>query len=127
MTAMSNIKAHEEFLTQYAIDGLLKIPNVEIYGPKDARNRVGLVAFNIEGMDPTVVAKNMDKYNVEVRSGTHCACLAHRYIGIMGSVRMSFYVYNTIEDVDKALSAVEKISKPGLNYIQPVNSLEPGL
>ncbi|UCE38803.1 MAG: aminotransferase class V-fold PLP-dependent enzyme [Thermoplasmata archaeon] len=110
-TAMTNIKLHEEELTQRAIDGLSKIPNVSIYGPKDAKKRVGLVAFNIEGLEPDAVALKLDKYGVEVRSGTHCACLAHRHIGIEGSVRMSFYVYNTLEEVDEVVRAVSEVSK----------------
>ncbi|UCG69787.1 MAG: aminotransferase class V-fold PLP-dependent enzyme [Thermoplasmata archaeon] len=110
-TAMRNIQAHEEEITQHAIDGLSKIPNVSIYGPKDARKRVGLVAFNIEGLEPDAVALKLDKYGVEVRSGTHCACLAHRHIGIEGSVRMSFYVYNTLEEVDEVVRAVSEVSK----------------
>ncbi len=110
-TAMTNIRLHEEELTQRAIDGLLKIPNVSIYGPKDARNRVGLVAFNINGMEFSEAAKELDKHGVEVRSGTHCACLAHRHVGIEGSVRMSFYIYNTLEEVDEVVRAVSEVSK----------------
>jgi selenocysteine lyase/cysteine desulfurase len=110
-TAMGNIKQHEEELVQCALDGLTKIPNVSVYGPMKATNRVGLVAFNIDGMESNEVAKNLDGYGVEVRSGTHCACLAHRYIGIEGSVRMSFYVYNDLQDVDRAVLAVGKVAQ----------------
>jgi len=110
-TAMKNIQRHEEELTQHALNGLSRIPGVIIYGPRDAKKRIGLVAFNIEGMEPSEVALELDKYGVEVRSGTHCACLAHRHIGILGSVRMSFYVYNTIREVDKVLRAVYLVSK----------------
>jgi selenocysteine lyase/cysteine desulfurase len=109
--AMKNIQKHEEELTQRAINGLSKVPGVTIYGTRVARKRVGLVAFNIGGMEPDEAAVHLDKYGIEVRSGTHCACLAHRHIGIMGSVRMSFYIYNTKREVDKAIWAVYQVSK----------------
>lgn len=116
--AMRNIQIHEEELTQHAIDGLSKIPNVNVYGIKNAKKRVGLVAFNIEGRGPEEVALSLDRYNVEVRSGTHCACLAHRYIGIMGSVRMSVYVYNTLEEVDYAVWAVEQVARSAVKVVR---------
>ena len=111
-TAMNNIREHEESLTQQAIDSLHKIPGVSIYGPMDAEKRAGLVAFNVDGMVPAEVAKQLSMRGVEVRNGTHCACMAHRHVGIMGSVRMSFYVYNNMEDIDRAVHAVkETVSK----------------
>jgi cysteine desulfurase/selenocysteine lyase len=112
--AMINIRMHEEELTQHAINGLLMIPGVSVYGPFDSEKRVGLVAFNIEDLKPDIVATKLDHYGVEVRSGTHCACLAHRHIGIEGSVRMSFYVYNTLEEVENAVQAVSQVAKSGI-------------
>jgi hypothetical protein len=121
-TAMNNIKKHEEEITQRALDGLSKIPLVSIYGPMDATKRVGLVAFNIEGMNFDEASRNLDGYGVEVRSGTHCACLAHRHIGIEGSVRMSFYVYNDLSDVDNAVWAVGKVAQSLVKDYQTLRS-----
>jgi selenocysteine lyase/cysteine desulfurase len=123
-TAMRNIQAHEEEITQHAIDCLSKIPNVSIYGPKDAKQRVGLVAFNINGLEPNDVAQRLDKYGVEMRSGTHCACLAHRHLGIEGSVRMSFYVYNTLEEVNEVVHAVSEVSKSPVKFIRSAKPLD---
>lgn len=109
-SAMGNIQAHEEGLTKHAIDSLSRIPNVSIYGTKDAKRRVGLVSFNINGKDPVETARGLDRYGIEVRSGTHCACLAHRYLNIMGSVRMSFYVYNTLDEVNHIVKAINQMS-----------------
>jgi cysteine desulfurase/selenocysteine lyase len=109
--AMGNIQTHEEELTQHAINGLSKIPNVTIYGPMNAKKRVGLVAFNIGGMEPKEAALRLNAYGVELRDGPHCACLAHRYLGITGSLRMSFYVYNTLEEVGNTVRAVTEVSK----------------
>ncbi len=109
-TAMNNIMQYEHALTQRAIDGLSALDEVVIYGPTDAERRAGLVAFNIEGMEPATVARELSARDMEVRHGPHCASLAHERMGIDGSVRMSFYLYNTIEDVDRLVEAVDEIS-----------------
>lgn len=110
-TAMAAVQEHEQELTQYAIDGLSRIPGVEVYGPLDAQKRTGLIAFNIEGIHPQAVAFQLNQRGVEVRNGNHCASLAHYALDIEGTVRMSFYVYNTRDEVDAAVKAVAEIAQ----------------
>ena len=109
--AMGEIMQHEEELTQAAIDRLQGVPGITMYGPQDATKRTGLMAFNVDGIEPHALAFALNSKGVEVRNGVHCASLAHHQLGIreMGSVRMSFYVYNDMNDVDKATSAVYEV------------------
>jgi cysteine desulfurase/selenocysteine lyase len=109
--AMGNINAHTRELTQYGLDLLSKDPRIKIYGPMDASKRTSLIAFNIDGIDAESLATHLNKRHVEVRSGHHCASLAHHYLGIPGSERMSFYVYNTKKEVEAAVEAVHEMSR----------------
>jgi len=109
--AMTNIMQYEQMLAQYTIDRLTEIPNVTLYGPRDAVKRASLVAFNISKMTPQAVAFELNKRRIEVRNGNHCASLAHQYLGLEGTARMSFYIYNTKEEVDQAVQAISEISK----------------
>ncbi len=108
-TAMREIELHEQELTQYAIDSLSGIEETILYGPRDARKRTGLIAFNIEDMDPQSVAFELNKRGIEARNGNHCASLGHQHVGIEGTVRLSFYVYNDHDDVDNDVEAVGEI------------------
>ncbi|MBZ3936058.1 cysteine desulfurase [Methanimicrococcus blatticola] len=80
---------------------------ITVYGPD---NRAGLVSFNIEGLTPHTVAMRLDKYNICVRSGYHCAIPGQKALGIDGSVRASFGLYNTEEEVDTFINAVSEIA-----------------
>jgi cysteine desulfurase / selenocysteine lyase len=87
------------------------IPGNTIYGPKDAAQRTSLVAFNVAGFDPMSLAHALNEAGVESRAGCHCATLAHHALGLTppASCRLSFYIYNTLEEVDYALDALEGI------------------
>ncbi len=104
---MDKVEKHEEELTKRALRGISGIRGVETYGPKD---RVGIVSFNVGGMADDDVAAIMDEQGIAVRSGHHCAQPLMRRLGIDGCARMSFYVYNTKEEVDNALGVLGKIS-----------------
>ena len=112
-TAMEKIQYHEQELTQRAIDGLVTIPGITLYGPTDATQRTGLIAFNLAGIEPMALAFALNREGVEVRNGVHCASLAHHYLGIRetGSVRMSVYVPTTQDEVTAAVDAVTRIQK----------------
>lgn len=110
-SAMNNIMYHEQELTQRAIDGLKENGMVTLYGPLDATKRTGLLAFNVRGMNPQTVAMRLNEKGIEVRHGTLCAQLAQQHCGIEESARMSFYVYNTIQDVDRAVAAVNDLTE----------------
>jgi len=109
--AMGNIQRHEEELTGLALEGLSSIPNLTIYGPRNPHKRTGLVAFNIDGVSAQSVAMELNRRGIEVRNGAHCASLAHYYMNVpdRASVRMSFYVYTTPDEVQSAVAAVRDI------------------
>lgn len=110
---MQNIKEHEYKLTKYALEKLREGlgDNIDIYGPPP-EERVGIIPFNIKGMDPHVVALYLDEYGICVRSGFHCAEPLHHRLGLeKGTVRASFYLYNTFEEIDIFVDALVEIFK----------------
>lgn len=113
--SMSKVSSYLEYLTRYAMERLSIIPDLEIYGPKDASQRTALIAFNIRGKNPMAIAEELAECGVEVRAGCHCATLAHHYLGLNppASCRLSYYIYNDIEDVEKSVDAVKQIAFTG--------------
>ena len=109
---MARVGEHTRRLTAQALRALGGIDGLTVYGPPTADRRTPLVAFNIAGADPFAVAEALDRYGVESRAGCHCATLAHRELGLdpTASCRLSFYLYNNAEDVDRATSALARIA-----------------
>jgi cysteine desulfurase/selenocysteine lyase len=110
--AMNRIAAWNQMLTSRALDGLGGIDGITIYGPRDAGRRTSLVAFNLAGRDPVGVARALNEAGIESRAGCHCATLAHHALGLNppASCRLSFYLYNTPGEVDRAVEAVAEIA-----------------
>lgn len=106
--AMDRVSAWNSRLIARALDGLRTIDGITIYGPDDPSRRTSLVAFNLRDRDPVQVAETLDKAGVEARGGCHCATLAHHALGLTppASCRLSFYLYNTPDEVDRAVAAV---------------------
>jgi cysteine desulfurase/selenocysteine lyase len=110
---MENVELWDERLARKLADGLMEIEGVEIYGPRDPGQRVGLVSFNVWDMNPHDVALTLDtEYNIAVRSGHHCALPLMKEIFKLpdGNVRASTYLYNTMNEIDMLLGAVEDIA-----------------
>jgi cysteine desulfurase/selenocysteine lyase len=107
--AMGRVGAWTRRLTARALERLDAIPGITIYGPCDAARRSSLVAFNVAGHDPVRLAQALSDAGVEARAGCHCAALAHRALGIDASCRLSFYLYNSLDDVDRATAALAEI------------------
>ena len=104
------IITHEKTLLKYAQEQLLQIDGLKIYG-KNAE-KAGAVSFNLEGIGiASDVGMILDKQGVAVRTGHHCAQPIMNYFNISGTVRASFAVYNTLEEVDILVNAVEKARK----------------
>jgi len=110
--AMSRISSWNEQLAGRALAGLGRIPGLTIYGPLDPARRTSLVAFNLADRDPVSVAEALNRAGVESRAGCHCATLAHHALKLTppASCRLSFYLYNTTDEVDQAVAAVAAIS-----------------
>ena len=115
---MDRVSAWNQQLTARALDGLAAIPGLTIYGPRDPSRRTSLAAFNLADHHPAAVARALDWAGIEARAGCHCATLAHHALGLTppASCRLSFYLYNTPDDVDQAVAAVTAIatSQPAL-------------
>ncbi len=107
---MENISAHGQELTKNALEKLSAIPGINIIGPSDIKYRGPVISFTIDGMHPHDVSELLDKENIAVRGGFHCAMPLFSKLGLDGSIRASFYVYNTTEEVDKLAEALLKIN-----------------
>ena len=106
------VAAWNQMLTSQALDGLGAIEGITIYGPRDAARRTSLVAFNLAGRDAVGVARALNQAGIGVTPGCHCATLAHHALGLNppASCRLSFYLYNTPGEVDRAVEAVAAIA-----------------
>ncbi|QSX00804.1 aminotransferase class V-fold PLP-dependent enzyme [Haloterrigena alkaliphila] len=104
---MERIAAHEEEIARYAYERLADEDDVEIYGPEPGPDRGGLVSFNIEGVHAHDLASIMNDHTIAVRAGDHCTQPLHDKLGVPASTRASFYVYNTREEVDKLVAALD--------------------
>ncbi len=106
---MSTIGVHTAELTATAMELLADVPGLTVYGPPAHGRRSPLVAFNVAGWHPVALAEALNDRGVESRAGCHCATLAHRDLGVEASCRLSFYLYNSLDDVQRAVGAVREI------------------
>ena len=104
---LRNIERHEHQLTEYAREQLSRIKGLTLIG--NPKNRISVVSFVIDGIPVPEVGTLLDKEGIAVRAGHHCAQPALRALGYEASVRPTFALYNTREDVDKLVDAVRKI------------------
>lgn len=105
-----NIQNHENALLEYAQRQLLELENIKIYGEK--AKRVGVVSFNLEGTGiSSDVGMILDKMGIAVRTGHHCTQPIMDFFNIAGTVRASFAVYNTFDEIDKLVEGVKKAQK----------------
>ncbi|MFN5182075.1 MAG: aminotransferase class V-fold PLP-dependent enzyme [Bacteroidota bacterium] len=106
---LDKIQKHENELTQYAISKLKEIQDLEIYGtPQD---RAAVISFNLKGIHPFDVGTILDKMGIAVRTGHHCTQPLMQKLGIPGTVRISFGVYNTKEEIDFLIEGILKSKK----------------
>ncbi|MFZ2200048.1 MAG: cysteine desulfurase [Microgenomates group bacterium] len=108
---MENVRAHDLEIVRYALNELCKVRNLAILGPKDAELRSGSVSFEYQGVHAHDVATILDSEGVAVRSGHHCTMPLHRHLGVAASIRASFNVYTTKEDIDALVKALAKVKE----------------
>ncbi|MGH3482803.1 MAG: aminotransferase class V-fold PLP-dependent enzyme, partial [Nocardioidaceae bacterium] len=110
-SAMSLVQQHVRGLTDHALDRAQKVPGLQVYGPRHGVPRSPLMAFNVRRLDPRAVADALDGRGIEARAGCHCATLAHHELGLIpqGSCRLSFAVYTSLDDVDRALDELARV------------------
>jgi cysteine desulfurase/selenocysteine lyase len=103
---MDAVFAHELALTGAALEGLAQVPGVRVLGPADLRSRGGAVSFVVDGVHAHDVGQVLDDRGVAVRVGHHCAWPLHRRFGVAATVRASFHVYNTPDEVAALVDGV---------------------
>jgi cysteine desulfurase/selenocysteine lyase len=111
---MKNVRDHEKDLIKYLYNNLKNIKDIEIYGPENSNDRGGLISFNLHGIHPHDCATILNDFGVAIRSGHHCAQVLMDKLDIAASCRASLYIYNTKEEIDifvNALNHVRRIFK----------------
>ena len=102
---MANVSAHDHALVQQLRAGLAKVPGITLYGDDQS---IGIVSFNLAAVHPHDLATVLDEANIAVRAGHHCAQPLMARLGVPATVRASFGVYNTPQDVEALIAAVDE-------------------
>ena len=105
------IQKQELLLTTQLMDGLKKVPHVQVQGSPDPKEHCGIASFTIDGVHPHDVSSILDADGIAVRAGHHCAQPLMQQIGVMSTTRASMYFYNTEEDIEKLLASVQTIRR----------------
>jgi cysteine desulfurase / selenocysteine lyase len=103
---MENIREHERRLGEYAYRRLSEIEGITLYGPK--KDRTGLLSFSLPDVHPHDLSQLLDEEGIAIRSGHHCAQPLMRRLGVAATARASFYLYNTEEEVDALVGALQR-------------------
>ena len=103
---MDRVRDHEIELTKYAMDAMKDIRGMTLYGPLDAKNKGGVISFNLGDIHPHDLATILNDHGIAIRSGHHCAQVLMEKFDLSATSRASFYIYNTIEEVDKFINAL---------------------
>jgi cysteine desulfurase/selenocysteine lyase len=104
---MESVERHESALAAHAHERLSAHDDVSVYGPPPGEERGGLVSFNVDGVHAHDLSSILNERGVAVRAGDHCTQPLHDTLGVPASTRASFYVYNTVEEVDALVDAVD--------------------
>jgi len=113
---LARIRTHEQGLIDRLIEGLSNIPGLILYLAKDGANQAPVLSFNIEGYEPGEVGAILDQaFGIKVRTGLHCAPAAHKTLGTypLGTIRLSPGYFNTVEEIELTIQALEKIVSAG--------------
>ncbi len=108
---MDRVRDHEIELTKYAIDRISGVKGVTLYGPRNVTDRGGVVSFNIGDIHPHDLATIMNDHGVAIRSGHHCAQVLMERLDVAATSRASFYIYNTKQEIDTFIGALDEARK----------------
>ena len=106
---MEAVREHDKEIVGYSLEMLAQLPNIKILGTHDKSTRSGSVSFEYMGVHAHDAATILDSEGVAVRSGHHCTMPLHNHLGVVASIRASFNVYTTKEDIDTLVTALGKI------------------
>lgn len=104
---MDTVAQHGEEIITYALEQLTAIEGLEIHGPIDPKKRTALISFNVSDIHPHDLSTVLDEQGIAIRAGHHCAQPLMKWLGASATARASFYVYNTKEEVDSLVKAIE--------------------
>ena len=108
---MDGVLAHERQITDYALQRLVEVPGLRIFGPPRGPERIGPVSFELEGVHAHDVSEILDRHGVAVRAGHHCAQILMDRLGVPATARASFGVYTTPEEIDRLLDGLHDARK----------------
>lgn len=108
---MENVAKHDHDLIAYALEKLQTVPGITIYCPKEASKRCGVIAFNLGDIHSHDLATVLDQQGIAVRSGHHCCMPLMGQLNVTATARMSVALYNTTEDIDALVSALQECRK----------------
>lgn len=108
---MNNVLSYEEKLTKYAMEKMLELKKISIYGPTDLSTKCGIIPFGGSNMSSHDIALFCDNYGIMLRSGFHCAQPLHQIFNLQSSARASFYIYNTKEEIDRFIEVLKEMEQ----------------
>lgn len=106
---MDQIQEHDQELTTYALEHLSQLPGITIIGPRT--NRGAVISFTLSGIHPHDLSEVLDRERIAIRAGHHCAMPLHTKLGLVGTNRVSLYLYNTIEDIDRLIAGIRNAQR----------------
>lgn len=107
---MDNVEAHEQKLTNYALERLAQIEGMKIYGPS-GHSHDAVVSFQVGDIHHMDLGTLLDRLGIAIRTGHHCAQPLMDSLGILGTARASFALYNTKEEIDILVAGIERVAK----------------
>jgi cysteine desulfurase/selenocysteine lyase len=107
---MAAVAAHEHQIVAYALERLAEIPGVNVFGP-EADQKGAVVSFVLDDLHAHDVSQVLDMHGIAVRAGHHCAQPLHDKFGVTSTARASFYIYNSMDDVDKLVAGIYKVKE----------------
>ena len=108
---MENVRRHEIDLTKYAIQVMTDLKHIKLYGDTNLNNRGGIISFNLGDIHPHDLATILNKYGIAIRSGHHCAQVMMEKLDVSATSRASFYIYNTKEEINIFINALDEAIK----------------
>jgi cysteine desulfurase/selenocysteine lyase len=108
---MEAVRAHEKETVAYALERLVEVPGLRLYGPADPELRGGLATFTLDGIHPHDLATILDAEGIAVRAGHHCAMPLHLKLGLPATTRASFYIYTLPEEIDALVESLYHAKK----------------
>jgi cysteine desulfurase / selenocysteine lyase len=106
-----NIAKFDQALTEYGLKKLNAIKGIELYGSKDMKNKLPIFAFNVLGVHPHDVSEILNRAQICVRAGHHCAQILLQALGVSSSLRASFSIYNSTSDIDQLVKGLEEVKR----------------